>query len=55
MIEEYFESIETLLHDTRLAQLPEVDYDRRDKETGFLRGIYFLRIAHACISGSLFE
>lgn len=38
MIEEYFEGIETLLQNTLLAQPPEVNYDRRDKETGFLRG-----------------
>lgn len=38
MIEEYFEHIQALLQSTRLAQPPEVNYDRRDKETGFLRG-----------------
>ncbi|MGB8213544.1 MAG: DUF6516 family protein [Anaerolineales bacterium] len=38
MIEEYFDSIKTLLRNTPLAQPPDVNYDRRDKETGFLRG-----------------
>jgi len=38
MIEEYFESIKTLLQSTSLAQPPKVNYDRRDKEIGFLRG-----------------
>ena len=38
MIEEYFESIKLLLQNTLLAQPPEVNYDHRDKETGFLRG-----------------
>ena len=38
MMEEYFESVKTLLQNTRLALPPEVIYDRRDRETGFLRG-----------------
>jgi hypothetical protein len=38
MIEEYFESIKALLQNAPLAQPPKVNYDRRDKETGFLRG-----------------
>jgi hypothetical protein len=39
MIKEYFGSIKTLLRNTSLAQPPKVNYDRRDKEIGFLRGI----------------
>ncbi len=38
MIEECFESVKTLLQNTRLALPPDVIYDRRDRETGFLRG-----------------
>ncbi|MDO8752309.1 MAG: DUF6516 family protein [Anaerolineales bacterium] len=38
MIEDYFESIKILLQNTRLALPPDVNYDRRDRETGFLRG-----------------
>jgi hypothetical protein len=38
MIEEYFESVKTLLQSLSLSQSPEVDYDYRDRETGFLKG-----------------
>ena len=38
MIEDYFESVKILLQNTRLTLPPEVNYDRRDRETGFLRG-----------------
>ncbi len=38
MIEEYFESIKVLLQSLSLSQSPEVDYDYRDRETGFLKG-----------------
>ena len=43
MIEEYFETIKTLLQSVSLAQPPEVNYDRRDRETGFLRGDLFFK------------
>ncbi|MBI3163874.1 MAG: hypothetical protein HYZ24_04265 [Chloroflexi bacterium] len=38
MIEEYFESVKALLQSLTLSQSPEVDYDYRDRETGFLKG-----------------
>jgi hypothetical protein len=38
MIEEYFESVKALFQNASLAQPPEDIFDRRDKETGFLRG-----------------
>lgn len=38
MIEEYFEAIKTLLQSLSLSQSPEVDYDYRDRETGFIKG-----------------
>jgi hypothetical protein len=38
MIEEYFESVKALLHSLSLSQTPEVDYDYRDRETGFVKG-----------------
>lgn len=38
MIEEYFESVKALLQNLALSQPPEVDYDYRDRETGFLKG-----------------
>jgi len=38
MIEEYFESVKALLQNLSLLRSPEVDYDYRDRETGFLKG-----------------
>lgn len=38
MIEEYFEAIRALLQSLALSVPPEVDYDYRDRETGFLKG-----------------
>ena len=38
MIEEYFESVKALLQSFPLSQPPEVEYDYRDRETGFLKG-----------------
>ena len=38
MIEEYFEAVKALLQSLPLSQSPEVDYDYRDRETGFLKG-----------------
>jgi len=38
MIEEYFESVKVLLQRLSLSQPPEVEYDYRDRETGFLKG-----------------
>src|SRR5574339_197823 len=38
MIEEYFESVKTFLQSLSLSQPPEVEYDYRDRETGFLKG-----------------
>ena len=38
MIEEYFENIKALLQTLALSQPPEVDYDYRDRETGFIKG-----------------
>jgi hypothetical protein len=38
MIEEYFESVKALLQSLALSQPPEVDYDYRDRETGFIKG-----------------
>ena len=38
MIEEYFESIKAFLQSLSLSQPPEVEYDYRDRETGFLKG-----------------
>jgi hypothetical protein len=38
MIEEYFESVKALLQSLALARPPEVEYDYRDRETGFLKG-----------------
>ena len=38
MIEEYFESIQVLVQELILAQAPEILYDRREREIGFLRG-----------------
>lgn len=38
MIEEYFESIRALLHSLSYSQSSEVEYDYRDRETGFLKG-----------------
>ena len=38
MIEEYFESVKVLLQSITLSQPPEVDYDYRDRETGFIKG-----------------
>ena len=38
MIEEYFESIQALVQGLILAQSPEILYDRREREIGFLRG-----------------
>jgi hypothetical protein len=38
MIEEYFAAIRALVRHIALAQPPQIIYDRRDKETGFLRG-----------------
>lgn len=38
MIEEYFEAVKALLQSVSLSQPPEVDYDYRDRETGFLKG-----------------
>jgi hypothetical protein len=55
MIEEYFEAVRRLLQSLSLSASPEVDYDYRDRETGFLKGIWFLRTAHVCISASLFR
>ena len=54
MIEEYFDSIKTLLRNTPLAQPPNVNYDRRDKETGFLRGDLVLKTDPVYIFVSLF-
>jgi len=39
MIEEYFESVKTFLQNIALSQPPEVDYDYRDRETGFIKGV----------------
>lgn len=55
MIEEYFESVRAVLQTLSLAQSPQVEYDYRDRETGFLKGIWFLRMDHACISVNLFR
>ncbi len=38
MIEAYFESIQALLQTTQFAKQPEVDYERRSKEIGFIKG-----------------
>jgi len=38
MIEEYFESVRSLLQSLALSQSPEIDYDYRDRETGFIKG-----------------
>ncbi len=38
MIEEYFETIKAFLQGLSLSQPPEVEYDYRDRETGFLKG-----------------
>jgi hypothetical protein len=38
MIKEYFASIRALVRHTALGQPARILYDRRDKETGFLRG-----------------
>jgi len=38
MIEEYFENVRALLQSLSLSQPPEVEYDYRDRETGFLKG-----------------
>jgi hypothetical protein len=38
MIEEYFESVRALFQSVALSQSPEVEYDYRDRETGFLKG-----------------
>lgn len=38
MIEEYFESVRALLQNLSLSKLPQVEYDYRDKETGFIKG-----------------
>ena len=38
MIEDYFARIQALLKETKLAGPPEVLYDRRDRETGYLQG-----------------
>lgn len=38
MIEEYFEGVKALLQNLSLSQPPEVEYDYRDRETGFLKG-----------------
>ena len=38
MIEEYFQSIQTLLQNLSLAQPPDVAYDRRSGKIGFVRG-----------------
>jgi len=38
MIEEYFETIKALLQSISLSLPPEVKYDYRDRETGFLKG-----------------
>ncbi|MCC6298897.1 MAG: hypothetical protein IT314_06340 [Anaerolineales bacterium] len=38
MIEEYFEAVKALLQSLSLSTLPEVEYDYRDRETGFLKG-----------------
>jgi len=38
MIEEYFEAVKALLQSLTLSAPPEVDYDYRDRETGFLKG-----------------
>jgi len=38
MIEEYFEGVKALLQKLSLSQPPEVEYDYRDRETGFLKG-----------------
>ena len=38
MIEEYFESVRALLRNLTLSQPPEVEYDYRDREPGFLKG-----------------
>jgi len=38
MIEEYFENVKALLQSLSLFQPPEVEYDYRDRETGFLKG-----------------
>ena len=38
MIEEYFENIKAFLQSLTLSQPPEVEYDYRDRETGFLKG-----------------
>ena len=38
MIKEYFARIRALVRQTALGQPAHILYDRRDKETGFLRG-----------------
>lgn len=38
MIEEYFEAVKTLLQSLSLSLPPQVEYDYRDRETGFLKG-----------------
>lgn len=43
MIEEYFESIKAFLQSLSLSQPPEVEYDYRDRETGFLKGDLFFK------------
>jgi len=38
MIEEYFETIRALLQSLSLSKPPEVEYDYRDRVTGFIKG-----------------
>ena len=43
MIEEYFEYIRAILERTTFAKPPEVNYFRRSKEVGFIRGDLFFK------------